>query len=576
MDDINVMIEQPVINVTIEWQTWEKGVWITSIVDNWDWTFTRTYWDWATQITTIDLTWHTGPTGATGPTWETWPTWWTGWVWATWETGPTWLTWATWPTGPTGHFWETGATGPTGSTWPTWIWATWPTGPSWKDWKDWATWETWETWATWETGPTWETWETGPTWIWEKWETGETGPTWIGETWPTWETGETWPTWETGETWPTWETGATWETWETWETWPTWPWYDFIGTRVSGGSYDEMKNVLYLWTTYVCILAVSGSIITPDIDTTHRRIFAEKGGVGATGPTWIWATGPTWPTGIWEKGATGATGPTWETWPTWIWATGPTGPTWVWTVWATGPTGPTWIGATWPTWPTWIWATGPTWPTGATWPTWTWVTFWTAMATATRVNWTSFTVTWDQTAIFKKWLMIKWLEWATARLGMVSIPSTVSWDTTVTIIGNTIASGAGNFASVYYSTDDPKIVMFAIAWAIWVAMTSVANARYADKPYMVMGAELMVWVVASTSWNTVIDINNNGTTMFTAKPTIAYNALSVATPFTADTATALALNDRVSIDIDTVTSTTFPTDLYVKLYLFPTRLLSLV
>lgn len=38
--------------------------------------------------------------------------------------------------------------------------------------------------------------------------------------------------------------------------------------------------------------------------------------------------------------------------------------------------------------------------------------------------------------------------------------------------------------------------------------------------------------------------------MFTTKPTLAYNTLTTATPFTADSATSLDLNDRVTIDID--------------------------
>ena len=54
-NEIEVQIEKPEIIIQMNWGSWERGVWITKIVDNLDWTFTRTYWDWATEITTINL-----------------------------------------------------------------------------------------------------------------------------------------------------------------------------------------------------------------------------------------------------------------------------------------------------------------------------------------------------------------------------------------------------------------------------------------------------------------------------------------------------------------------------------------
>lgn len=63
----------------------------------------------------------------------------------------------------------------------------------------------------------------------------------------------------------------------------------------------------------------------------------------------------------------------------------------------------------------------------------------------------------------------------------------------------------------------------------------MCNVFYANEPYRVIGAELSTGTVASTSGNTIIDININGATAFSTKPTIAYNALTTATPFTANT-----------------------------------------
>jgi hypothetical protein len=59
--------------------------------------------------------------------------------------------------------------------------------------------------------------------------------------------------------------------------------------------------------------------------------------------------------------------------------------------------------------------------------------------------------------------------------------------------------------------------------------------------------------------------------MFTTKPTLATTVASSPTPFTADTTTALALGDKVTLDIDAI-QTTNAVDLYVQLYMIPTRI----
>ena len=198
--------------------------------------------------------------------------------------------------------------------------------------------------------------------------------------------------------------------------------------------------------------------------------------------------------------------------------------------------------------------------------------------TPTRTSNTTFTVTWDVTSYVSKWMIIKWTESSTVRCAMVSIPSTYSApDTTITIVGDTMASI--DASSLKYCTTvwaENFIARFAIWWKIWANWTNVTNSDFASLwPCRVIWADLEVWTVASTSWSTTIDINKNGSTMFTTKPTLAYNVKASPLTFTADSWTSLALNDEVTIDIDWVTSTTYPTDLYVKLYYFPTRILSL-
>ena len=199
---------------------------------------------------------------------------------------------------------------------------------------------------------------------------------------------------------------------------------------------------------------------------------------------------------------------------------------------------------------------------------------WTAIA-GTRASNTTITVATDLTAIFKKGMIVRWQESGVDKVGMVSIPSTYSNpNTTITIIGDTCASiDSGTFKYSVILGAEPYIARFAIAGTIGATGADVANAYYATEPMKVIGADLQVGTAGTTN-STTIDINKAGTTMFTTKPTLATTVASSPLPFTADTTSALALGDRVSIDIDAV-QTTAAIDLYAQLYLFPTRFLTL-
>ena len=199
---------------------------------------------------------------------------------------------------------------------------------------------------------------------------------------------------------------------------------------------------------------------------------------------------------------------------------------------------------------------------------------WTAI-TATRVSNTTATVTGDQTAIFKKGMIIRWQESGVDKVAMVSIPSTYSSpNTTITIIGDTCASiDTDTFKYSVILGAEPYIAKFAYAGTVGAVADDVMNAYYATEPMRVLGADLQAGTAGTTN-ATTIDIDKATTTMFTTKPTLATTVASSPTPFTADDNTSLALGDRVRINIDAV-QTTAAIDLYVQLYLFPTRFLTL-
>ncbi len=201
--------------------------------------------------------------------------------------------------------------------------------------------------------------------------------------------------------------------------------------------------------------------------------------------------------------------------------------------------------------------------------------FWTAMpGTPVRASNTTFTITgnYSSSQPIAKGMIIKWTESGSIKLGMVSIPPTYSApNTTITIIGDTMASI--DASSLKYATIDPLHVNFVVAGTIGATGTDVAAAWYAKEPYRVLGADIEVGTAGTTN-NTTADVNKGGTTMFATKPTLATTVAASPTPFTADSATSLSLNDKVTIDVDAI-QTTAAIDLYVTLYIFPTRYLYL-
>lgn len=219
---------------------------------------------------------------------------------------------------------------------------------------------------------------------------------------------------------------------------------------------------------------------------------------------------------------------------------------WVWKIWTSDADGD------------WSWETPSAWGSA----------LWTAI-TATRTANKTCTVVGDQTAIFKKGMVIRWKESSVDRMAFVCCPSTFSTTTTITFAWDDMASI--DSSSFKYMAIDVQIINFAYAGAIWSQCSDAMNAWLANEPYRVLGADLSVGTAGTTN-NTTIDINKWWTTMFTTKPTLATTVASSPLPFTADTTTALALNDKVTIDIDAV-QTTVAQDLYVKLYVVPTRYL---
>ena len=212
---------------------------------------------------------------------------------------------------------------------------------------------------------------------------------------------------------------------------------------------------------------------------------------------------------------------------------------------------------------------------GATAPEWAAPTagssVWTAVpGTPTRTGNTTFTITGNYTALVTTGMVIKWTQSSVVKAGLVLSSTYSSPNTTVTIVGDTMASI--DASSCKYFNKAADVIHFAYAGTIGAVATDVMRAWYADKAYRVLGAKPSVGTAGTTN-NTTFDININGTTAFTTKPTIATTA-TTGTIFTADNGKSLAINDKVTIDVDAV-QTTPAVDGYIDLFLLPTYYLSL-
>lgn len=104
--------------------------------------------------------------------------------------------------------------------------------------------------------------------------------------------------------------------------------------------------------------------------------------------------------------------------------------------------------------------------------------------------------------------------------------------------------------------------LFALAWTIWVTWTNVSATHVANWNKTITSVDLRYWT--AWNWTLTVDVNKNGTTIFTTtKPTITgTNQVSV-NSWTLTT-TTLASGDILTIDIDWVPATTKPVDLYVR------------
>lgn len=195
--------------------------------------------------------------------------------------------------------------------------------------------------------------------------------------------------------------------------------------------------------------------------------------------------------------------------------------------------------------------------------------YWTAVAgTPTRASDTQFTITDTSNAnsydlLFKKGVILKWLESTTVNVGMVISSSYGANTVTVNIVGDSLTAG---FTDMKYCMQMAQTLDFIVAGTL-AAGTDLARSHYATTALIKLSVDAYVKTAGTTN-ATVFDINDDGTTIITTKPSIASTATSDIDNVCDAPTTVIAQDSVITADVDSV-STTAPVEAYLKLFVFP-------
>jgi len=195
--------------------------------------------------------------------------------------------------------------------------------------------------------------------------------------------------------------------------------------------------------------------------------------------------------------------------------------------------------------------------------------YWTTVpGTPTRVSDTQFTITDTSNAnsydlLFKKGVILKWLESSTVNVAMVISSSYGTNTVTVNIVGDSLTAG---FTDMKYCMQMAQTLDFIIPGTLATG-TDLARTHYATTDLIKLSVDAFVKTAGTTN-ATTFDINDDGSTIITTKPSIASGATSDTNNVCDAPTTVIAEGSAITADIDAV-STTAPIEAYLKLFIFP-------
>ena len=150
-------------------------------------------------------------------------------------------------------------------------------------------------------------------------------------------------------------------------------------------------------------------------------------------------------------------------------------------------------------------------------------------------------------------------------MGMVVSATYATNTVTVTIVGDVLSASATMNTMKYDCMEKARVVSFAYAGTMYTG-TDLFGHYNIPFPMKIFGADGYHGTAGTTN-ATTYDVNKNGSTVFTAKISIASTATK-GEGYTANDHTTAAVGDYISIDCDSV-STTKPIDAYINLFMCP-------
>jgi hypothetical protein len=199
--------------------------------------------------------------------------------------------------------------------------------------------------------------------------------------------------------------------------------------------------------------------------------------------------------------------------------------------------------------------------------------FWSDVpGTPTRVSDTQFTITDTSNTnlydlLFKKGVILKWLESTTFQTAMVISSSYSSDAVTINIVGDSLTAG---FTEMKYAIPKAMSETFIIAGTFpAAATTNLSKSWIPECDVYFLSADLNVTTAGSGTGSTVVDINDDGSTKWTTKPTLTTTGTADIDNVADNPSTAVAAGSVVTVDVDSVTATTAPSDGYVKVFYYP-------
>jgi hypothetical protein len=165
--------------------------------------------------------------------------------------------------------------------------------------------------------------------------------------------------------------------------------------------------------------------------------------------------------------------------------------------------------------------------------------------------------------IFVKGTILRWTETATFCTGMIVSASYGADTVTINIVGDSLTAG---FTDMKYCIHRAHPLEFILPGTIATG-TDLGRTHYAGCDLIKLSVDARVKTAGATN-ATTIDINDDGSTIITTKPSISGTGVSDIDNVCDAPTTVIAVGSAITIDVDAVTATA-PVDLYAVLWVYP-------